>query len=705
MNIGLLDPRNWGRTEQAVSGAANISDNRATDEWLSKFESSLSREHNPEFWETLREAMPIFDIAIQKLCAMDGIIKCTSDNPKLKSIIDEFMEQVQVNDLQTGYQSFYRLLAAESYEQGCAIGDYVLSDDTRAVVQLNVADSKGIVFDRNTQGTIDTYYAHPSKHTTAKPLQEIMRNDDSRLSINALITDHQFSKLNAQSLIYIGYNVEPDTPYGVSMMRSTGFVSKVLATMMHSLERQWNRFGDPVFSATFKSGVTRDAVKLETIKTKIANDLAAVMKAKADGKSADLVNAIGNKDDLSIEILGALESVLDISAPGAFIVNQLTAKTSLPAWILGIGPAGQDAQREAEMVLMESQQRFEERKSALKKPIIAHLRASGVAFAHSDWDLEQQLPSVSDVVAQAQAKFLNAQARMMDPDHQGPDGAPATLPGDADLNEGEKLLKKSLALPFRIGNKAPKWAENDSMLPKLNKRAEAYLMAVWNRAQDELLRILKLDNPDTSELFEFENNQSQSIQMDTLLTDTPYLAAAIDGGLAVSMVMAHERGLLNVARELKQPPTVGLLASENLDILKARQNALRKHALDQATNSTTLSLKDRIYKELIDGDYNNLDPQTVAARLKQRFADRAINYKQIAQAEVAQAHVLGKEQQFLAMGIAQYNYVHSKDGKVSTKCRNHAAAGPYTVGDGPLPVRDSHPECRCTVVPVIDDEE
>lgn len=694
MNFNLFNRRRGNDT--AIASGSSIADNRENDPWLNIFEKALSREHNPEFWEQLREAMPIFDIAIQKLCAMDGIVSVTSDDPELKNAIDEFMEQVRVNDMQSGYQAFYRLLAGESYEQGCAIGDFIFSEDGRSVEQLNVGDSKGIIFDRNDSGRLDTYYAHPSKHTSAQPMQSIMRNDDSRLSITALITDHHYTLLDPNNIVYVGYNVEPDSPYGVSMMRSTGFVSKVLATMMHSLERQWNRFGDPIFSAKFKSGVTRDEAKLNIIKGQIANDLNAIMKAKGDGKSADLVTAIGNKDDLDIEILGALESVLDIKDSGSFIVNQLTAKTGLPAWMLGIGPAGQDAMREAEMVLMESRQRFKERKAALKKPIIAHLRARGITFNFDDWDLEQVLPSVSDVVAQAQANFLNAQARMMDPETISPDTLPISVGDELNDDEGKKLLKKSLALSSLSATKAPKWAESDGQLPSLSRRAEKYLMTVWGWTRDELIKILQLDT-DSSERFVFENSDAQQQQMDKLLADTPVLAAAVEGGLAVAMVSAHERGVLNASRDVKQPPTAGLMSDDMRDVLNARQHALRSDALSQVTNSTTLSLKDRIYKELIDGDFDNMDPKTVERLLRKRFADRAINYRQIAHAEVAKAHALGKEQQFGALGIEQYDYVHSKDHKVSKICRGHAATGPYQVGKGPMPVRDSHPECRCTI--------
>jgi len=704
-----LNPVSWFRKTDAVASASNIHENRGQGDLTDLFDNRVAREHNPVFWEQLREAMPIFDIAIQKLAAMDGLVQVHSENQQLKNVINEWMEQVRVNDLQTGYQSFYRLIAQESYEQGSGIGDFVFSDDGRDVVQLNVADSKGIIFHRNQQGMLDTYYAHPSKHRpTEQPLQTLMRSSDSRLSVSSLISDHQFSLIDPNQQVYVGYNVEADSPYGVSMMRSTEFVSKVLATMMHSLGKQWGRFGDPIFMATFKSGVSRDPKKLEEIKKEIANDIAAVMAAKANGNSADMVQAIGNKDDLEIGVLGALDSVLDIADSGSFIVNQLVAKTGLPAWVLGIGSAGQDAMREAEMVLMESRQRFAERKGAFKKPIMAMLRARGIAFKHDEWDLVQQLPSVSDVVAQAQATFLNAQARMMDPDYDGP----TTLPSMDDENEGEKTLKKSLALAspevsaaMNVALKSGKWAEDDSLLPRLSKRAERYLMAVWKRAQEELQGILKLDDQPEGELFNYENSQPQQLQLSQLLDDTIYLAAAVDGGLVAGMVLAHDRGLKNTNRELKKPATAGLLNQSQADILQLRQNSLREHALSQATNSTTLSLKDRIFAELIDGDYNNMDPKTVAARLKARFGDRAINYRQIAHAEIAKAHVEGKQDQYSALGIKEYHYKTTGDGKESSICRRHGASGPYLVGQGPLPVRDSHPECRCTIVAKTEQEE
>lgn len=222
-------------------------------------------------------------------------------------------------------------------------------------------------------------------------------------------------------------------------------------------------------------------------------------------------------------------------------------------------------------------------------------------------------------------------------------------------------------------------------------------MTIWNRARDELLRILELDQAANGELFDYVDSAENQVRLNQLLDDTVYLAAAADGALVASLVLAHDRGLKNVNAELQQPATAGMLNPERTDVLQRRQTKLREHALEQATNSTTLSLRDRIYAELIAGDYNNMDPKTVAKRLKQRFGDRAINYKQIAHAEVARAHVEGKTDQYSALGIEQYDYVITKDDKVSSICRRHGNAGPYQVGKGPLPVRDSHPECRCTI--------
>lgn len=92
-----------------------------------------------------------------------------------------------------------------------------------------------------------------------------------------------------------------------------------------------------------------------------------------------------------------------------------------------------------------------------------------------------------------------------------------------------------------------------------------------------------------------------------------------------------------------------------------------------------------------------MDPKAVAKRLREHFADRAINYRQIAHAEVARAHVEGKADKYQALGMKQYEYFYTRDSKVSAICVRHGENGPYEVGKCPLQVRDSHPECRCTI--------
>ena len=98
------------------------------------------------------------------------------------------------------------------------------------------------------------------------------------------------------------------------------------------------------------------------------------------------------------------------------------------------------------------------------------------------------------------------------------------------------------------------------------------------------------------------------------------------------------------------------------------------------------------------GLYEGQNPRDVARALRERFDGKNADWVRLARSEITQAHALGKLDQYQEMDIELYDYVTAGDGKVSAICRGNAARGPYPVGKGPLPMRDSHPNCRCTVL-------
>lgn len=83
----------------------------------------------------------------------------------------------------------------------------------------------------------------------------------------------------------------------------------------------------------------------------------------------------------------------------------------------------------------------------------------------------------------------------------------------------------------------------------------------------------------------------------------------------------------------------------------------------------------------------------------------------IAKTEMNRAVSDSMEKSMNYNGITKYLYVTAEDDRVSKICLKHSyisitnknkGYNRHTVGEGPLPVRDSHPRCRCVIVKAPD---
>lgn len=78
----------------------------------------------------------------------------------------------------------------------------------------------------------------------------------------------------------------------------------------------------------------------------------------------------------------------------------------------------------------------------------------------------------------------------------------------------------------------------------------------------------------------------------------------------------------------------------------------------------------------------------------------------IARTEVTRATNVSMEKTMKANGFRTYFYLTAGDDRVSDICNKNSFGNvkgtgpmqPHLVGKGPLPVKDSHPNCRCTIV-------
>ena len=253
------------------------------------FSNFVPRKIDPVFFEFLIESVPICGAAINKLVTLDGIPIVTGENEKLVYEINEWMQHVQVNDMQKGLQAFHQCLSRETFEQGFGFGEFISDKKRTDIIGLRVADSKSIKFSRDPDGSLRVY----------------QRADNDQVE----------RELSQENLIYFSINNENQNPYGTPILRGCEFVAKIITTIYQATGNTWKRFGDPSYSVIYKTS-KRDEGTLETRRKTISDELNQAARSKEEGKSVDFVRAIDKDSDINISVIGADNTViLDMDVP------------------------------------------------------------------------------------------------------------------------------------------------------------------------------------------------------------------------------------------------------------------------------------------------------------------------------------------------------------------------------------------------------
>lgn len=706
-----LNPKNWGRpgTNKRLQGQALT---RRQVEAMGPATSVLSdwvfREVAPRLYEALREAVPPIDAAINRLVTLDGILAAEAETDALQRELDEFIDGVPVNDFQEGLQAAYAGQGNEMYEQGFGFIDFTLGE--RGIDRLHVGDSKGYCLRRNPDsGELEVWFRTPSptrgRRDGTDQIERVLRNSYAT-DIAAALDKNGYRRIDRSRLVYAGLQNEADNPYGVSIMRSMEFCSRVLLTMDNAQLQTWERFGNPVFKVNYKTKSRQSPTELESRRKALADNLKDAMEAKRKGNAVDFVNAIGANDELEITVLGGDGQVLELEAPARHILEQIVAKTGLPSWLLGFhwSTAERLAERQGEILLQESRTRFSYRKPGLRSLLAAHLRQRGITWNPGDWDIVQELPSLQDIVAMAQAGFLEAQTEMMrsgagTPPVQGArttKGGKVVLPTDEDYRadplraEPPDPLKADKHAHARHGHKQEDFVEADPELPQIEADTEQALLSAWSELRGRMAETLGLpaNAKQDGAVFIFDPASMMQPLLE-LEDDFVNSVGAEDAPFASGMYKAWVRGVMNAAAELDADALEDAVRETN-------RQALATRGLDLVRNASARTLRADIIDSLADGVFDGQNPRDVARALRKRFEAHDVDWIRLARSEISQAQATGKMDQYQDMEIELYDWRAPPDG--CPICQGREAAGPYSVGGGPLPMRDSHPNCRCTVV-------
>ena len=614
----------------------------------------VPRKVDPEFYEVLREAIPLIDAAIWKLVALDGHMVVRGDNAALVDEIQEWMDYVRVNEMQTGLQAFHQSISNETFEQGFGLGEFVTDRKRTDIVQLKVADSKTIRFGRIAGGGMNIY--------------------------QQVAGDHNPVLLNRNNLIYQSIHNENQNPYGTSIIRSMEFVGKVLATMHNSLLNVWERFGDPSFHVSYKAGSKRSIGEdtLETRRKAISDEFNTAIRKKREGYSYDFVTAVDKDSDMQIQVIGAEGQLLELEVPVRHVVEQILAKTDLPSWMLGLHWSTTERLADKEVTMLQ-ESRLTRHKAKL--PIYTNLIRTllllrGRTWKPGDWKLEFEQLNLHDLVKEAQARFLNLQG-----DYYIVQNA-ETMGTSVDINQlsdGKAYSRNSqsttIKSPLSCGCKghedidAHKELHRPVEWPQLDKLEDEYegeLKYEWEQVQEKILNILNLHNKGKAE-FEFLFNEQQRALIMKALADYHGIFNITNPDSPVRWYygQSYSLGLIQAANMMNAEfPVLNTIRNqETLD-------ELAKSGFQRVKERSTLHIKDRILPEIEAQVMAGTNPTHVASRLKKIFGNANSDWNRLARSELAMAAEQAKLDEWKVRGV--------------------------NISKAPLPVRDTHPRCRCS---------
>ncbi len=675
--------------------------------WAGPIGGFIPHQVNPFLYEALREAVGLLDGSIRTLVTLDGIVTVEGDNDRLVGEIEDFIESVPVNDADKGLNAFYVLQGNETYEQGCSIGEWVPTRDGRDLAGLHVADSKGLAFRRGERG-LECWYrpAAPRARPVdsgSQTVEMLLRNRGSASALSWL-SANEYTQLDAARLVYVANDHEADNPYGTSKLRSLEFVGQLLVKIENATARVWERYGDPPFHVKYstKNPASKSEAWLTAKRNELQVALADALRSKSVGNSADLVTALGILDELSVDILGAQGLALEIDKPAAHVKDEIFAKMGTPGWLLGldVGGAG-PTERQSEMVLQASRTRFALRRPYLTGLVATMLRMRGRTWKRGDWQLKQDLPNLQDMMKIAQANFLNAQAAMVSQRENG-DNTPAPRGIDNNLRS-PRARRTHKHGGGKSGDSGEPWAEPDPRLPRIERVNITRQLARWwalGRAAAAALGFNAEDRtftpgPDMGDIFTPpEASIASLLALGERFTeensgdDAPVLRAAWE---------AWVRGWINGAGDVDGDP------DGYVDI----EDAVRRQLIDRGgelvRDAVGRAYVDRVVNALASGQYDGMNPVNVAADLARRFEAGEYDWERLVASEMAIAQSRGKLDVYRAEGVALYDWTTAGSG-VCPICTGHADRGPYPVdgANSPIPVVDSHPGCRCSLVAALD---
>jgi hypothetical protein len=333
--------------------------------------------------EQLVKTIPVINAAVDRLTQLVGCPAAKSDDEATLEDLMDWWENLRVNQVQTGGGNLFAGFVKSHLVYGRAHVEIIPAASGRDLFALQLIHTRT---------------------TELKPRP-------GRYGVD-VVQPQGFGQqlvLDDALLLTAVHDIRDDNPNGNSLLMGLPFVAEIYNKLLASLKECWERYGVPIYfvkyippenvsdpTGTKGAAVIRDALA----------GLEEAQIAKANGRTKDF-GAAGN---FAVEILGANGEALDIEVPGRQILEQIVAKTGLPAWMLGMHWSDTERRSSVEASLLGEM--IDEIREHLE-PEIRYLFELRQAFVGRPFEFEicWEAPTLIDQMESAQAEKAEAEAR------------------------------------------------------------------------------------------------------------------------------------------------------------------------------------------------------------------------------------------------------------------------------------------------------
>lgn len=329
-----------------------------------------------ELYDRLRFCVPVIDAALMKIVRLTGGFNVICSDERFQHELDSFLKNVPVGIIGKSVSTFIDNFLDNLLTYGSAIGEIVVDNAKQNIAGLYNGDASHIEVKCGSNPFVRQYTVRNT-------------NGDSRL------VSHP------ERILY------STLTGGHSLLRGLPALSSILNRIYECIGQNFDRAGNVRYAVTYKpSPESGDFAYSKERAMQIAHEWADGMNSAKYGQVKDFV-AVG---DIDIKVIGAENQLFDTNIPVRQLLEQITAKLSIPPFLLGLNWSSTERMSSQQADILTSELEYYRR---ILTPVICDI--SNAYLCSRGYNAECQVIwdniNLQDESMLAEARLKNAQAR------------------------------------------------------------------------------------------------------------------------------------------------------------------------------------------------------------------------------------------------------------------------------------------------------